>query len=69
MHFGALTLKAYTKGDHVLRFEAIVHNTKEPACGRVLARFPQIVARLTSMLERFSWTCGQGVGFPSWGYG
>jgi hypothetical protein len=53
VHFGALTLKAYTKGDHVLRFEAIVHNTKELGCGRVLVRFPEIVARLTSMLERF----------------
>jgi hypothetical protein len=53
VHFGALTLKAYTKGDHVLRFEAIVHNTKELGCGRVLARFSEIVARLTSMLERF----------------
>lgn len=53
VHFGALTLKAYSKGEHVLRFEAIVHNTKELGCGRVLARFSEIVARLTSMLERF----------------
>ena len=53
VHFGALTLKAYTKGEHVLRFEAIVDNTKELGCGRVLARFPELVARLTSTLERF----------------
>jgi hypothetical protein len=53
VHFGALTLKAYSKGEHVLRFEAIVHNTKELGCGRVLARFSEIVARLISMLERF----------------
>jgi hypothetical protein len=53
VHFGALTLKAYSKGEHVLRFEAIVHNTKELGCGRVLARFSEIVARLSSMLERF----------------
>ena len=33
-----LTLKAYTKGEHVLRFEAIVHNTRDLGCGRVLAR-------------------------------
>jgi hypothetical protein len=26
LHFGKLTLKAYTKGEHVLRFEAIVQN-------------------------------------------
>jgi hypothetical protein len=26
LHFGKLTLKGYTKGEHVLRFEAIVHN-------------------------------------------
>src|SRR6266851_563859 len=40
VHFGNLTLKAYTKGERVLRFEAIVHNTRDLRCGRVLARFP-----------------------------
>jgi hypothetical protein len=29
VHFGNLTLKAYTNRAHVLRFEAIVHNTKD----------------------------------------
>jgi hypothetical protein len=53
VHFGNLTLKAYTKGEHVLRFEAIVHNTRELGCGRVLARFPEIITRLKGMLERF----------------
>jgi hypothetical protein len=31
LHFGKLTLKAYTKGERVLRFEAIVHNTSDSA--------------------------------------
>jgi hypothetical protein len=53
LHFGRLTLKAYTKCERVLRFEAIVHNTKELRCGRVLDRFGQIVARLAAMTERF----------------
>jgi hypothetical protein len=53
VHFGNLTLKAYTKGERVLRFEAIVHNTRDLGCGRVLARFPKIVVRLQDMLERF----------------
>jgi hypothetical protein len=53
LHFGALTLKAYTKGEHVLRFEAIVHNTKALGCGRVVARFPHIVARLRAMVMEF----------------
>src|SRR6267378_1900346 len=53
LHFGKLTLKAYTKGEHVLRFEAIVHNTKDLGCGRVLDRFPQIVIRLRQILEQF----------------
>ncbi len=44
VHFGKLTLKAYTKGEHVLRFEVVVHNTKELRCGRVLTRF-QISSR------------------------
>ena len=51
-----MTLKAYTKGEHVLRFEAIVHNTKALRCGRVLDRFPQIIDRLAGMVERFCTT-------------
>jgi len=54
VHFGLLTLKAYTKGERVLRFEAITHNTKALGCGRVLDEFPDIVARLAGMLERFA---------------
>jgi hypothetical protein len=53
VHFGNPTLKAYSKGEHVLRFEAVVHNTRDLGCGRVVARFPEIVTRLTSRLERF----------------
>src|SRR5712692_5202641 len=56
IHFGSLTLKAYTKGEHVLRIEATAHNTHELRCGRVVDRFPQLVARLQSMLERFMTT-------------
>jgi len=41
VHFGLLTLKGYTKGEHVLRFEAIVHNTKALHTGRVLEKFPE----------------------------
>lgn len=33
LHFGKLTLKGYTKGERVLRFEAHVHNTRELGCG------------------------------------
>jgi hypothetical protein len=54
VHFGLLTLKGYTKGEHVLRFEAIVHNARQLRCGRVLERFPQIVTRLAEMTERFT---------------
>lgn len=53
LHFGKLTLKAYTKGEHVLRFEAIAHNTKELRCGRLLDRFPHIVLRLRQILQQF----------------
>ena len=56
VHFGALTLKGYTKGEHVLRFEAVCHNTKALDVGRVLDRFGDIVARLAGMLERFCTT-------------
>lgn len=53
LHFGKLTLKAYTKGERVLRFEAIVHNTTELHCGRSLIKIPIIISRLMGMLQRF----------------
>jgi hypothetical protein len=56
VHFGLLSLKAYTKGEHVLRVEATVHNTRELGCGRVLERFPEIISRLAGMAERFCTT-------------
>jgi hypothetical protein len=56
VHFGLLTLKGYTKGEHLLRFEAIAHNTKQLRCGRVLDRFGEIVGRLAGMTERFCTT-------------
>jgi hypothetical protein len=54
IHFGLLTLKGYTKGEHVARFEAITHNTRALGCGRTLERFPEIVAKLRSMTDRFT---------------
>jgi hypothetical protein len=56
VRFGLLTLKAYTKGERVLRFEAIVHNTKQLGLGRTLDKFAQITSRLTGMVDRFTST-------------
>ena len=56
VHCGLLTLKGYTKGEHVLRFEAIVHNTKQLRCGRSVDRFGEIVGRLAGMVDRFTTT-------------
>ena len=56
LHFGNLTLKAYTKGEHVLRFEAVVHNTRALRCGRVLDNFPIIIGKLAGMVDRFTTT-------------
>jgi len=56
VHFGNLTLKAYTKSERVLRFEGVVHNTRDLGCGRMVERFPDIVARLEAMVERFMTT-------------
>src|ERR1022692_4859261 len=52
--FGRLQLKAYTKGEHVLRFEATVHNTKELRCRRSLENFAEIIDRLAGMADRFA---------------
>ncbi len=54
--FGRLQLKAYTKGEHVLRFEATVHNTKELRCRRSLEYFEEIITRLAGMADRFATT-------------
>jgi hypothetical protein len=54
LHCGKLTLKCYTKGERVLRIEAMAHNTQELDCGRSLAKFPKIVSKLKAILERFS---------------
>jgi hypothetical protein len=52
VHFGRRTVKLYTKGERVLRIEAIVHNTAELRCGKLLERFPLIVDALAELLER-----------------
>jgi hypothetical protein len=52
--FGRLAVKAYTKGEHVLRFEATAHNSKDLKVGRALEKFPHIVARLAGIAERFA---------------
>ena len=56
IRFGLLQLKAYTKGEHVLRLEATVHNTKELRCRRSLENFPEIITRLAGMADRFATT-------------
>ena len=58
LHFGRLTGKAYTKGERVLRFEAIAHNTADLRCGRMIEKFPQIVTQLAGITERFATAAG-----------
>jgi DNA-binding transcriptional ArsR family regulator len=53
VHYGKMTLKIYSKGEHVLRIEVIVHNTKAYRWGRSLPCFSEIVIRLKGILERF----------------
>jgi hypothetical protein len=51
---GKLTLKIYSKGERVLRIEAVAHNTRELNCGRSLEMFSEVVSRLKAILERFA---------------
>lgn len=53
IHFGRLTVKIYSKGEHVLRIEAIAHNTQDLRCGRRIDRFPEMVLALKEMVEHF----------------
>jgi hypothetical protein len=52
--FGRLQVKAYTKGEHVLRFEATVHSAKELRCRRGLDNFDEIITRLSGIAARFA---------------
>jgi hypothetical protein len=54
LHCGKLTLKIYSKGERVLRIEAVAHNTQQFSCGRALDKFPEVVARRKGVLERFA---------------
>jgi len=54
LHCGKLSLKLYSKGERVLRIEAVAHNTLELQCGRSLEKFPEVVSRLKGVLERFA---------------
>ena len=53
VHFGKLTVKLYSKGERVLRVEAVAHNTKELRCGKRIDNFPKITASLKDILDRF----------------
>jgi len=53
IHFGKLTVKLYTKGERVLRGEAIVHNARALHVGRSLPNFPKIISELEQILVRF----------------
>ncbi len=53
VHFGKITIRMYSKGEHVLRIEVVVHNTKALGCGKVIERFGRIVDSLKAILERF----------------
>jgi len=53
IHFRRLTVKGYSKGGRVLRFEAIAHNTEDLRRGKRLDRFPEIVSALAGMVDRF----------------
>jgi len=53
VHFGPFTLKMYTKGERVLRIEAIVHNLRATRWERSLSRLPDVMARLKKMVDRF----------------
>jgi len=53
VHFGKLTLKIYTKGECVLRTEAIAHSIAALGCGKVIEKFPLMIERLVQLLTQF----------------
>ncbi len=53
INFGAVTLKLYTKGENVLRAEAVVHNIKALKSKRSLEHFSSTLTELRTLLIRF----------------
>ena len=53
VHYGKMTLKIYTKGERALRIEVVLHNARAYRWGRSLPCFPEIVTRLSDILNRF----------------
>ncbi|MBV8832190.1 MAG: hypothetical protein JO108_23560 [Acidobacteriaceae bacterium] len=53
VHCGKLALKIYSKGERVLRAEAMARNVEVLKCGRSLERFPRMIEALKKILERF----------------
>lgn len=51
LHFGAFTVKFYTKGEHVLRAEAVLHNARALNCRRSVGYFPELINRLKNILD------------------
>ena len=53
IHFGSVTLKLYTKGENVLRAEAVVHHAKALKSKRSLEHFSSALTELRTLLIRF----------------
>lgn len=53
LHFGRVTLKIYTKGERVLRIEAMAHNVRDLRCRLGVAYFLEVMGELRKMVDRF----------------
>lgn len=53
VYCGKVALKIYTKGERVLRAEAMATDARELRCGRDIHQFGQSASKLKEMLERF----------------
>ncbi|MFL6449675.1 MAG: hypothetical protein ACJ746_18635 [Bryobacteraceae bacterium] len=53
IHCGKVALKIYTKGERVLRAEAMASDARELRCGRDIGQFAKAVTKLREILERF----------------
>lgn len=51
--FGGITLKMYTKGERVLRTEAVVERIDRLKCGRTLDHFVLMIDKLSELLATF----------------
>ena len=53
VQLGKIAIRIYDKGEHLLRIEAVAHDTRQLKCGKVITNLPKLITALRDMVIRF----------------